>query len=248
MSENWYKTAKIAEELYRDASLKENLIEWLPAGLLSALLAVMAGFLTVGAAAKSNNVSEQQLRDALNNKDLVAKVQAITEKEMQEIKYKPLMEPKEPKKTNLIKQKPKTTPKPHTNKNVQQAEMSLDKVINAILQHEGLKQGQTPFRITHPSMRKWNNILGFPIDKNPNAPVNRQNFLYLENPSHVPLAVKKQFENYAANPSHYGLGPNPSLEDALRKFDQTNVNSKISFLKARLPGLDTNQPLKNFLR
>lgn len=246
MSENWYKTAKIAEKLYRDASMSETTKEWLPAGLMSALLAVLMGMLTVQTAARANHVSEKDLASALNNKELVSKVKALSEKEM-EVQNKEWDKPEWGNPMSL-KYKPVTKPNPQIKQKTLTTipQVNMDKIIDVLLQQENLEYGQTPFRITNPEMKRWKNIMGFPINKNPNAPLNRQKFLYLKNPAHVPLAVKKLFENYTNNPSHYGLDENPSLGEALKVFDQSNVNSKISYLKSQIPGIDINKPLKSF--
>lgn len=125
--------------------------------------------------------------------------------------------------------------------------LNFNHVINLILQHEGLLPKQTPFRITNPEMKRWNNILGFKVDKSEIPPPERKNFIFLENPNDVPKAVRKQFQNYANNPSKYGLKPNVTLKDALAKFDQSGVKGKIEFLLKNIPNLDLNKPLKEFL-
>jgi len=123
---------------------------------------------------------------------------------------------------------------------------NFDTIVNGILQHEGLVKGQTPFRYTSPRMRKWNMIHGFEIDKISPKPANRINFIFLKNPAEVPMAVKKRFENYTNAPHKYGLSSKPTLEEAIRVFDQTGADDKIKYLKQRTPSLNMQQPLKNF--
>jgi hypothetical protein len=125
--------------------------------------------------------------------------------------------------------------------------VNFNDIVNLITKHEGLEKGQTPFKITNPKMKSWDTILGFKIDKDAQKQPNRQNFIYLENPSDVTKAVKKQFENYATNPTKYGLPPNVTLKDAISKFDQTGAKGKISYLLKNIPKLDINQPLKKLV-
>ena len=122
-------------------------------------------------------------------------------------------------------------------------QISINDFINAILTHEGLLEGQTPFRITNPKMREWNTIHGFQIDKETPIPQNRRNFIFLRNPHEVPLAVKKQFENYVNYPSRYGMNQSPTIEEAIRIFDQTGADGKIRFLKRKFPNINLQLPL-----
>ena len=125
--------------------------------------------------------------------------------------------------------------------------ITLDKIIEVLLEHENLLPKQTPFRITNPIMKHWNTILGFKIDKNPIVPATRRNFIYLINPLEVPLAVRKQFERYSLTPENYGLPTNPSLEQSLKIFDQSNALAKIAYMVSKIPNLDVTQSLKNFI-
>jgi len=212
-SGNWFVKYAIAQEILREAGWKENIVT----GMLAAILMVFSGS-TISAASRKNNVSEEDLLRAMQDKPTVEKVYQIYNEEKREI------------------QKPKEPTKPSMN-------ITFTDIIQSILRHESLIPGQTPFRITNPSMKNWNKIHGFQIDKNPNAPSNRQNFLFLKNPNEVPMAVKKQFENYAYNPQKYGLPINPTLEDALRLFDQSGVGGKMNFLKKQFPHIDFKTPL-----
>lgn len=257
MQQNWYKTAQIVEELRKEASF----MEWVSAGVMAAVLAVLTGS-TIIAAAERNNVPPEKVQQAMSNKQIVERVQKIVQKHQdqqelsggwaeverllntpltpQEIQKqqqpaKPVQQVQQPKTIPTVPTQPKTT-------------ASIDRVIKVLLEHENLLPGQTPFRITNPKMRKWEHIMGFHINKNPKAPLSRKNFLYLKNPSEVPIAVKKLLTNYSRNPSQYGLSQNPSLAEALRKFDQTGAGGKLAFLKSEIPDLNVNAPLKNFIK
>jgi len=100
-----------------------------------------------------------------------------------------------------------------------------------VVAHEGLSPFQTPFRITSDKMREWNTIHGFSINKNVIPPKGRENFIYLQKQEDVLPAVIAQFKNYAVNPKKYGLPENPTIEDAIRTFDQTGAKGKLAFLK-----------------
>ena len=134
--------------------------------------------------------------------------------------------------------------KPSKSKDEKSVTYDFGVIVNHIIHHEGLIKGQTPFRYTNPTMRKWNTIHGFEIDKISPRPPDRINFIFLKNPSDVPKAVKKQFDNYANAPERYGLPANPTLKDALMVFDQTGVKGKIDYLKQQMPSLNIDTPLK----
>jgi len=237
MRENWYKTAKIGEALYKNASLRDTLKQWtvdgwLPSGLLGAALAVLLLKLSISLAASNYNVNEEDVRKAVNNKQLVEEVQKIVKEQ-------------ETKPSEIINiNKPKPVPKKTETK---AGQPKIEKIVDVLLTHEGLLPGQTPFRITNPKMRKWDRILGYQINKNPKAPSNRRNFIFFSNPEEVPLAVKKLLVNYSRNPEKYGLDSNPSLYEAIKKFDQTNAENKISFMVSQIPNLNVHAPLRNFI-
>jgi hypothetical protein len=147
-----------------------------------------------------------------------------------------------PKKIEVVHHKDTGKPSKTLEKKV-----SLDKIVQLVIKHEGINGGQTPFRITSPAMRRWNKIYGYEIDKDIKKPENKKNFLYLKRESDVVGAVRKVFENYAKNPGKYGMSKSVTLEQALRKFDQTGANGKISFLKRNIPGLDVSKPLVDFI-
>jgi len=123
---------------------------------------------------------------------------------------------------------------------------SADDFVSAILQHEGLLSGQTPFRITNDAMANWDTIHGFRVNRRIVKPADRQNFIYLEDPKQVPLAVKEQFKKYADVPGNYGLPRNPTVAQAIAKFDQTGAKGKLKYLQDR--GFDPNELLANLLR
>ena len=123
----------------------------------------------------------------------------------------------------------------------------FDNIVDEIINHEGLIDKQTPFRITNPEMKKWTKIHGYEIDNTAKKPANRENFIFLKNSEDVPKAVKQQFIKYATTPNKYGLRNDVTLKDALNKFDQSGAKGKIEFLMKKFPNLDLNQPLKNML-
>lgn len=126
-------------------------------------------------------------------------------------------------------------------------QFSLDTIIAHILEHENLLPKQTPFRITNPKMREWNHIYGFDIDRNTaNVPPNRRNFIFLKNPEDVQKAVRILFNKYKSVPRKYKLPANPSLKDAIKKFDQTGATGKIEELKRKMPGINMDAPLSDF--
>jgi len=126
-----------------------------------------------------------------------------------------------------------------------QAKIPIDEFIQLIINHEGVTGNQTPFRITNPDMKRWHTILGFPIYKGP-VPFFRKNFIHLKNPSDVKKAVKQQFIEYHENPSAYNLPPNPTLKDAIKKFDQSGTaNDKIAYIKKHLPAFNENSSLSS---
>jgi len=116
-------------------------------------------------------------------------------------------------------------------------------LVNAILKHENLIPGQTPFRYTNPQMREWNTIHGFEIDKTSPRPRNRKNFIFLKNHDEVPQSVKTQFKKYSLYPQNYGLKPNPTLKEGIEVFDQTGSIGKITYLKKVFPDIDFNKSL-----
>jgi hypothetical protein len=155
----------------------------------------------------------------------------------------PKDKPNQPEKQVKSEPESKNKPKPSS--------ISMDTISKYVLQHEGVgNQGKTPFRITNKRMRSWTRYkpnkdhIGFPIDQDKTS---GSNFLYFKNPSDVITAIKMQFSNYANNPSRYGLPQSPTLENAIRKFDQSGADSKIKFLKNHIAGLDVRKPLKSFL-
>lgn len=124
------------------------------------------------------------------------------------------------------------------------------KIVQWMLKHEGVTGNKTPTQITSPEMRNWTHLLdkdgvphtGYKIKKNP-----KSRFIHLENPEDVPKAMAEQFRRYLANPKAYiNLPSNPTLEQAIRVYDQTGANGKIKFLTDHIPGLNVNKKLKDF--
>jgi GNAT superfamily N-acetyltransferase len=139
-------------------------------------------------------------------------------------------------------------------KYVKQAEDAPAGVLPAelvayIMKHEGLLPGQTPFRITNPAMRKWKTIHGFPVQTDMSSvPKDRQNFLWLKNPADVHHAIRQQFMNYSTRPTDYGLKEKPTLEAALKVFDQTGATGKMDYLKKKIPAFDSKALLSSVFK
>lgn len=217
---DWYERAIIEEGLTKEASAKKY--------LLLTLLSLMSG--------TSAYFEAQAIRNFLSRKN-------ISEQKIMEEVGKP-QEPIE----NLTRQDIVSTLEEYNvpQETYSEKPITQDDLIRHILQHEGLIEKQTPFRYTNETMKKWDTIHGFEIDKTTPVPFNRRNFIFLKNPSDVPMAVKKQFENYLKKPSKYGLPKNPTLEDAIRVFDQSGADSKIQYLKEALPSIKPQDPLSKF--
>lgn len=233
-NKRWFIKYTEAREILREAGWRENIAT----GLLAAILMVFGGS-TLKSAADKNHIKVEDLLKAMQDRPTVEKVYEIYTENQE-----PYAEERELDDIQKI-QMPQVPKNPQIKPKADKTE--FNNIIQAILQHESLVPGQTPFRITNPNMKKWNKIHGFQIDKNPEAPMNRQNFIFLKNPNEVPIAVKKQFENYAYNPQKYGLPKNPTLEDALRLFDQTGAKGKMAFIKNKFPFIDFQTPLLSLL-
>ena len=217
---NWYKTQNIIYNIQKEAGVKENIIT----SLLIAIILILSGS-TIYNVAQKLNLKEEEITSALQNEKLMNKAKEILNQKNQQYQQ----------------------PKQNQQNQQNQQKINFNGFISEILTHEGLIQGQTPFRYTSPKMREWNTIHGFPIDKTSPIPHNRRNFIFLQNPNDVPNAVKKQFENYSNYPSRYGWNHEPTIKESIEKFDQTGALNKIKFLQNKFPSLNLNQPLKNIL-
>jgi hypothetical protein len=125
---------------------------------------------------------------------------------------------------------------------------SMTQIIVPLLEHEGLLEAQLPVRITHPVMRRWNTYLGFALDQDESKkPANRRNFLFLRNPADKPAAMAAQFARYNEDPNRFGLPPNPTLEQAIRVFDQENPGGKMRHISGQVDGVDFSRPLADYL-
>jgi hypothetical protein len=126
----------------------------------------------------------------------------------------------------------------------------LQQITQFIIKHEGLEPNQTPIRITNPKMSKWTSIyddtIKIQLDPNAAKGKGRQNFLYLKNQEDLVPLITEQFRRYSEKPAKYGLPENPTLEQAIRVFDQTGADNKISYIQKM--GIDPNTPLKNLYR
>lgn len=67
---NWYKFSQDVENLNREASIKD----WIPQNLLNALIAVLTGT-SILSSAQQNQVSEEDIQKALNNKEIITTIQ-----------------------------------------------------------------------------------------------------------------------------------------------------------------------------
>ena len=117
----------------------------------------------------------------------------------------------------------------------------VDTLTDISFQTEGLLPGQTPLRITNPTMRKWTTIQGVPIDKSAVIPPDRQNFFFVR-PEQVKDVIHNQWKAYFKNPAKYGLSEESTLTDVIKKFDQTNPANKLNLLQKM--GINVNDTIK----
>lgn len=119
----------------------------------------------------------------------------------------------------------------------------LNDFVKAVIEHEGLEPGQTPFRITSPGMKNWTSMFDntIRVKLNPGAVKSkgRENFLYTQNPQDVNAAVAEQFKRYAQR------NPKISVSDAVRTFDQTGAAGKLQYLAKK--GIDTRAQLQQLI-
>jgi hypothetical protein len=228
----------------KEAGWKDNVIT----GLLAAILTVLGGS-TIHNAAKRHNIKEEDLQKALQNKELVTRAKQVRNNEslfpsnFNELEIGEINNPSENIMTEFPLEEVKILQDLKQIEPQIENQTDIDDVVKIIMKHEGLLPKQTPFRITSPEMRKWNNIHGFKIDKITPKPSGRENFIFLSNPDDVPKAIKKQLSSYASNPYRYGLSSSPALKEALYVFDQSGAQNKINFILKNLPSLNLLQPL-----
>lgn len=121
--------------------------------------------------------------------------------------------------------------------------MTFDKFIDLILEHEGLEEFQTPFRIMSPKMGRWVSMFDdtIKIRLNPDAVKSpgREKFLYTVNAQDVKRAVEEQFRRYAR------LHPTMTIADTVKIFDQTGSKTKNRFLEFN--DVDTTQILADII-
>jgi len=149
----------------------------------------------------------------------------------------------------ILKNKTQTN---NLNKKNIQTNITLEKFITTVLQHENLLPKQTPFLITNEEMKNWNTIHGFEIDHvrptyEERLKLKVPSFIFLKNPQDVYPAVATQFKNYAYNPHKYKLPPVPTIKDAIFVFDQSNPNGKIKYIQQKIPNININAPLSSLL-
>ncbi len=224
---NWYDIQKFAQTIESDAFVKEAGV-WdkaLSGALLWAAMLVLNGVDEVQAG-QIAKVSPSQVSEVMKNPQAVAVAKNVATGQQEKI--------------DNIKKQLAAQPKPIPG-------ISLGTIVQNVLTHENLDSKQTPFRITNKKMRNWDTIYGFKIDKAFQPPANKKNFLYLKNQKDVVPAVTALFKKYNENPTKYNLPENPTLEQAIRMFDQSGANGKIAFLKKAIPGLDVTKKLKDFI-
>lgn len=263
---DWYKFHNQMEEiclasLDKDAGLKEDFsaivfaVSLFLSGMSSAEAAERAKVpqKAVEVAAQNSNIREKAKKGldfdkmrGMTNEQKKAYLDSLRGPDTASIVSKPnVIQKLAPKQTPSPTPKP-SAPAPEKETKSDEAKINISTVIDSVLKHENLLPGQTPFRITSPKMRQWNSIYGYKINKKPDAPSIRTNFLFLKNPSDVPKAVKALFYKYKSNPGRYGLSNKSTLKQVLEVFDQSGAAGKMAFLKKEIPGLDVNKPFSNF--
>ena len=252
--ESWFKIAleeerlKISsqgDQILKEASLSD-MFKSIPAYIVSAVMAINSGMaedLVKQQTTERYRLNQEQydaLEKTISNNSTVEDIIEIINQERE----KKRTTEEEQKKLQQIQQQ--KTYQQQLQKLQNQNKINLDELVNHIITQEGLVKKQTPFKITHHKMRFWDTFLDFPILKG-RKPWGRENFIFLRNPADVPKAIKQQFLEYKKNPSKYGLKENPTLGQAIRKFDQSNARGKISYLKKYMPNFNENTPLKDLI-
>ena len=123
---------------------------------------------------------------------------------------------------------------------------------NNIMMHEGLEPLQLPFRITSPEMGKWSSMfddeVGGKLKLNAKAikAPGREKFLYVTKQEDVLRGISIQFKRYATHKNYEEWrlkhGGEPTIADAVKLFDQTGADGKLTYLQKS--GIDTNTKLK----
>jgi len=229
---NWYKKAQ-EEELMKEAGLKENIVTLALATLFMLPIDIMA-FKHIKNI-KPNTPTELIVDNLKQAKEIKKNVETGKYTPEEKIVYD---------QAQVLKEEIKQPPK---------ANISLDDIVKIMLQHENLAPKQTPFRITNETMKNWNTIQGFEIDKvNPSyqerVKSRRQNFIFLKNPNDVYPAVVKQIKAYIANPAKYKLPQNFTIKDMIYKFDQSNASGKIDFIKKNMPNINLDAPMSSLVQ
>lgn len=123
------------------------------------------------------------------------------------------------------------------------------KFAEAIKTHEGLSPRQTPYKATHPSMLGWESMyddsIGMELDPNAQKAPGTENFLYAKRQEDIIPGIIQQFRNYARRPKDFGLPEDPTVEQAVRIFDQTGADGKIKYLAKK--GIDVSMSLSELL-
>lgn len=125
-------------------------------------------------------------------------------------------------------------------------------LTDLVITHEGLVPFQTPFRITDDEvsvpkgkrkMREWTSMfdktLRIELDPMAKKAKGTENFLYLKRQEDLYPAVEEQFRRYEE------YSPGMTVEQAIRKFDQTGPDGKLDFLEKF--GINRDDKLSNHI-
>jgi len=119
--ENWYKTAIIAEDLYKEAGIKNIL----GLGLIYAVIAVLSGS-TIWNAAQKYKVSEKEIQETINDKEMISRIKDVIERN------------KEPYQEEKLETQQNINPKTLSNtEQLQNNQLSKEEIIQWIITYEG---------------------------------------------------------------------------------------------------------------
>lgn len=265
---NWYKKAKLDNEILLQANVMSKIPLWLSGIILSIIS--MSGISNLGEKIlkykEDNTRLSQEQKETL---DSIARNESFLnqlkiDRENFLLQQKNTQQPKQPTmQPTRLEQQPKQNvsapkteiskvEKPKTEKaeslKTKKSKVNIDQIIKAIIEHEGLVDKQLPMRITNPTMRKWDTYLGFKLmNDDSKKPANRKNFLFLEDASQVPQAIKKQIQRYNSDYQTFGFHKPPTLKDAIKKFDQDKPQAKMTYIKNKFPSVDFNKSLEEYL-
>jgi hypothetical protein len=249
--ENWYKIALTEERLKilsitEEQLLKEagmsDILKSIPVWIISAVMALSTG--------KSEGAIKEQTLEKFNlNKDQYSYLEKVISNRSTVDEIIAAVRQKQNKVQDQDQEqvsKADQTNKEQVNKEQPKVTVKMNEFIDHLLIHEGLEPRQTPIRITFQHMRNWDHILGYDVYKG-HKPKDRQNFFYVKNPNDVKPVTTKAFMNYLKDPQRWKLPKNPTIGQAIRVFDQSGSDDKITYLKKSIPNFNENAPLKSLL-